>query len=133
DTTAAEKTPYVYQLIAQDDAGLRSNPANIELEMLYTGIRKAISPLIFSLDEADNSLLLSWHPPKQTIKKYALYRQKGKAEKMALYKIFEGKYGSFKEENIEPNVVYSYRIKAIFADDSESKLSDVFVAPILKR
>ncbi|MFN3785095.1 MAG: fibronectin type III domain-containing protein, partial [Spirosomataceae bacterium] len=25
DTTAAEKTPYVYQLIAQDDAGLRSN------------------------------------------------------------------------------------------------------------
>jgi hypothetical protein len=62
-----------------------------------------------------------------------LYRKKGIAEKMALYKIFEGKFGSFREPTIEPNTPYSYRIKAIFADDSETKLSEVFEAPILKK
>jgi hypothetical protein len=131
DTTAAEKTPYVYQLIAQDDAGLQSKPANIELEMLYTGLRKAINPINFSLE--GNSLLLTWQLPKQAIKKYVLYRKKGIAEKMALYKIFEGKFGSYREPTIEPNIPYSYRIKAIFADDSETKLSEVFEAPILKK
>ncbi len=133
DTTAAEKTSYIYQLVAQDDAGLRSKPANIELEMLYTGVRKPITYISFNLDETSNSLLLTWQIPKLSIKKYILYRKKGTAEKMALYKIFEGKFGSFREPEVEPNLIYSYRIKAVFADDSETKLSEVFDAPILKR
>ena len=52
---------------------------------------------------------------------------------MALYKIFEGKNGSFKESDIETNIQYSYRISAVFADDSESKISNVFDAPVLKK
>lgn len=133
DTTAAERIAYIYQLIAQDDAGLRSKPTQIELEMLYTGVRKPIAVINFSLEDASNSLLLTWQLPKQPIKKYVLYRQKGSAEKMALYKIFEGKFGSFREPNIEPNIPYRYRIKTVFADDSETKLSAVFEAPMLKK
>lgn len=133
DTTASERTAYIYQLIAKDDGGLHSKPVNIELEMLYTGVRKPINSINFSLDSSSNSLLLTWPIPKQAIKKYALYRRKGTGERMALYKIFEGKFGSFREPNIEPNISYSYRIKAIFADDSETKLSEVFEAPILNK
>lgn len=133
DTTALEKVLYQYQLVAKDDAALLSKPALIELELLFTGVRRPINPINFKLQEDTHTLLLEWNPPKEAVKKYILYRKKGTNEKMALYKIFEGKNGSFKESDIETNIQYSYRISAVFADDSESKISNVFDAPVLKK
>jgi fibronectin type 3 domain-containing protein len=133
DTTALEKILYQYQLVAKDDAALLSKPALIELELLFTGVRKPINPINFELLEDTHTLFLEWNPPEEAVKKYILYRKKGNNEKMALYKIFEGKNGSFKESDIETNLQYSYRISAVFADDSESKVSNVFDAPVLKK
>jgi fibronectin type 3 domain-containing protein len=133
DTTALEKILYQYQLVAKDDAALLSKPALIELELLFTGVRRSINPINFELLEDTHTLFLEWNPPEEAVKKYILYRKKGNNEKMALYKIFEGKNGSFKESDIETNLQYSYRISAVFADDSESKVSNVFDAPVLKK
>lgn len=131
DTTAQEHQTYRYSLLAQDQAGLRSSPAQVLLSRLWTGVRKPIMPLIFELDTAQRQLRIGWPVPTRRVKRYVLYRQKGANEKMALYQLFEGKNGAFIEAELEAKTPYRYRISAIFDDDSQSQISPVFTAPIL--
>jgi len=126
DTTALEKQTYRYLLLAQDKAGLRSAPAKITLQRLWTAVRKPIWPLRVERDSLQNQLRIGWPTPTRAVKKYVLYRQKGTQEKMALYQIFEGKNGAFIETDLQPKTTYRYRLSALFDDDSQSQVSPTY-------
>jgi hypothetical protein len=126
DNKAIEKQEYEYSLVAIDENNLKSEPAKITLQKLFTGIRPAIEPLTFVSDTLAKTILVKWPLPKMKVKKYLLYRQQGENEKMEIYQYFDGKFGQYLDKKLTKGVIYRYRISAIFFDDSESKLSKVF-------
>lgn len=128
DKTAEDNITYEYNLVAYDESGLASKPTAIQLSKLFTGVRNAISPLTFEFDTTARTIKINWLVPKQKVRKYILYRKKGKNEYMSVYKQFEGKYGSFIDLNAESNITYYYRLMAILEDGSETKLSEIFTA-----
>jgi uncharacterized protein len=128
DKKAIEKQEYEYSLVAIDESNLKSEPAKIKLQKLYTGIRPPIEPLTFVSDTTAKTILVKWPIPKMKVKKYILYRQQGQGEKMAIYQYFDGKFGQYLDKKITKEIIYKYRISAIFEDDSESKLSGFYEA-----
>ncbi len=130
EVTAEDNITYEYSLVAYDESGLASKPTTIQLSKLFTGVRKAISPITFEFDTTARSTKITWLAPKQKVRKYILYRKRGENEYISVYKQFEGKYASFTDTNIESNISYYYRLMAIFEDGSETKLSEIFTAKI---
>jgi uncharacterized protein len=128
DKKAIEKQEYEYSLVAIDENNLKSEPAKIKLQKLFTGIRPPIEPLTLKSDTTAKTILIKWPIPKMKVKKYILYRQQGQAEKMAIYQYFDGKFGQYLDKKISKDIIYKYRISAIFEDDSETKLSGVYEA-----
>lgn len=132
DTTAQEKQVYQYALVAVDDAGLRSKPAVITMQRLFTGVRKQIEPLVFTPDYTIDAVLISWPLPKMPVKQYVLYRKGPKEGFLMVYKKFGGETGQYLDKNIEPNQNYQYKLQAVFLDDSESSLEKDFNYTFIK-
>lgn len=128
DTTAAEKTEYIYTLQAIDEGGLYSEPSHITLEKLWTGVRPAIEPLSFEYDPQSRNITLRWPLPARKVKRYTLYRRGPQDTYLSVYRVFEGQYGNFLEKNVEKNKPYLYAIQAIYEDGSTSKLGEPFRA-----
>lgn len=121
DTSALPRTLYRYEYVAIDQAGLRNtDTVSVELALFDQGSLPPIRSMALSLEE--KQLKLSWSYPKP-VKQYILYRAIGPDEPLTEFKYLQGTYKEYIEAKLQTNTLYRYAIMAVFADGSNTRLS----------
>ena len=121
DTSALPRTLYRYEYVAIDQAGLRNtDTVSVELELFDQGSLPPIRSMALSLEE--KQLKLTWSYPKP-VKQYIIYRANGPDEPLTEFKYLEGTCKEYIEAKLQTNTLYSYAIMAVFADGSNTRLS----------
>lgn len=133
DTTALEDKTYRYTLLAVDEGGRRSAGVWVEKERLKSWVGKSLTGVGFGYDSLKNSITLRWPAPKKAVANYLLYRQGPDDSAMSLYKYLPGAVRQFVELRVQPNLPYRYQLMAVYSDQTESKLGQVYEAILVKR
>jgi hypothetical protein len=79
--------------------------------------------LAASVDPQERAITLRWATPSTPVVKYQVYRAEGE-EAIGLYKTIASQQPMFIDKVLENDRVYRYRVKIVFENGEESKLSD---------
>jgi fibronectin type 3 domain-containing protein len=124
DKALAADRFYEYTLLAKDQQGLESDPAQpVRAKRLKEIIKPAIKNVVSRLDAQQEFIVFQWSYQEVGVKEYVLYRAQGE-EGVSLYRVFEENISQFADAGIKPGNTYRYQLKAIFTDGSESALSE---------
>jgi hypothetical protein len=142
DSSGLQGTTYEYRLLAIDHNGLQSSSAQVEATVIDDGIREALSSLTALTDRRAKTVQLQWkYPAELEPDHFIIYRGRGEQTPLT-YKIFrpengqeeEGKRNkarqssrrsySFTDARLQMNTLYTYRVKAVFADGGQSPQSE---------
>lgn len=116
---------YRYAIEAVDQGGLRSGMSN-EISVLYKKqlYRKNVLQLNGEFDKGEKAFLLSWLYDAPGKYKFLIFRGEHQGE-LKIYDSVEGQARSFKDNKFYSNQTgYSYAVKVLFEDGSESLLSE---------
>ena len=123
DKPGNKSLSYEYTIIAVDSSKLESVPAKpLRLKTINNGIRPAITS-VFGIVKAEfKTVELSWNYKEEDVVSYVIY--KGEAGKpLATFRTVAGNENKFSDRQVEVHKTYVYKIKAVFADGTESALS----------
>ncbi|MBK9285311.1 MAG: fibronectin type III domain-containing protein [Sphingobacteriaceae bacterium] len=125
DTTAVNGTMYGYVIKSKDESNNES--VSNELFIFYeSGFRPKIKDFNAEVDRKQKHILLSWNYEAKEIEKFIIYRQQ-KGKDIEILKTLEGKERTYKDQSPQMGNIYSFRIKAVMLNGTESLLSDVLV------
>jgi len=123
DTTMALTSDYQYTIVAVDESNLESQPAKpVWGKKLDTGIRPEIEGIKVEVNREQQLVRLSWDYNSNSLEKFVIYRAQND-EPLSLYKTIIGESQGFEDKGLTINSTYKYRVKAIYKDGAESKLS----------
>ncbi len=125
DSCVLEKVNYTYILLSEDDTGLYSDSLKIVLSTTYSGIRQALSDIVYELNREKRSVKLSWAIPTRKVIRYTLYRQGPQDSYLSSYRVIRGDYGSYVDVGLSVSCEYKYRLMALYEDGSRSALSPI--------
>jgi hypothetical protein len=115
---------YLYAFMAIDKSGNKSGFSHgVWAKAIDSGVKPAITKITFEVDRTVKVIKLKWDYNQNGVTKYAVYRAKGDGS-LSLYKSMTGKSAGFEDRQLTMNTSYKYRVKALFADGSESEFSD---------
>jgi fibronectin type 3 domain-containing protein len=122
DVVPAQK--YEYKITAIDDAGLESlSVALVSIKAFNDGQRSQIKKIKIQVDREQKVIKIDWSYQENGISKFQIYRA-SVGEPISLYKIVQPGDHIFLDSNVSLSTTYVYRIKALFADGTESKFSE---------
>jgi uncharacterized protein len=123
DVTADPGVLYEYNIQTFDDAGFKvNNPQTFQVRVPLPSFVEAPTNVAATVDRVNKSIELTWQFDLQNIEKYLIYRAKGE-EPITLYKKHNDA-GLFKDNVLEMNTTYRYRVQAVLRNGVQSKLSD---------
>lgn len=145
DSTGIRGTSYEYQLTARDYNGLETASESVETSIIDNGIREALTSFTALVDRRAKTVQLQWkYPAELEPDHFIIYRGKGEQAPLT-YKLFrpendqneeEGgkrkkarkkaqRSYSFTDAKLQMNTLYTYRVKAVFAEGGQSPQSEV--------
>ncbi len=129
DSNLTPKTDYYYTIIASDDAGNESDPAEpLIISTIIEMVRPGMKSFDYAVDRNNKKIELYWSSKEKDIYEYELYKKK-KDGSYILYKViqYEKEKMSFLDDNINPGNVYLYTIRATFKDGTFSTFKEITV------
>ncbi len=124
---------YEYVMTAIDDSGNESaHSKSVLASKINSGIKPAIDDIKVQTDNVAKQIIISWYYKYidllsadylySNLKHYLIYRATSE-EPIRYYKMLAADKSKFMDKNIKINTKYTYMIKAIFKDGSESTFS----------
>ncbi|MCD9015823.1 fibronectin type III domain-containing protein [Parachryseolinea silvisoli] len=128
DTRVTYKASYTYKLVAVDDAGNTSVPSpEARLVALRKNDRVPINSLTALADRTAKNIRLAWdYPGWNDVEKFYVYKSQG-GEGLTLFKSLGASVRGFADSSVNNNSSYTYRIKVIFKDGTETPFSSEVV------
>ena len=121
DSTGASAQRYEYRLLAKDESGKLSPDDKKYLAVQWLEVNSRPAPVI-QVEKQKNLVLLTWKP-LPGLKKMLIYRKTDKIP-LTLYRTIWGPAEtSCKDTFVTGGNVYSYLVKAVFEDNTESFFS----------
>ncbi|MFZ6011686.1 MAG: fibronectin type III domain-containing protein [Bacteroidota bacterium] len=111
-----------YRLKAIDKKGLSSFSASVTARGRSI-LRPGVKNLKSEVDRTNKSIRIRWSTEDTDITKYLIYRAQGN-DGITLYRSIGATEKAFTDQNLEFNKQYTYRIKTVFANGSESSFSE---------
>ena len=74
-------------------------------------------------DRTNKHVRLTWQYEANGVTKYLVYRSR-ETDGLSLYKALPATAGGFEDKGVDINTGYTYRVKAVFRDGTESAFSD---------
>lgn len=129
DTTAQLAQEYSYKVTAFDDSNLSSDSKPFSAKRIDLGLKPGIANANVVADRENQQVILNWKYIIPKVDSYLIYRaERGKPWR--LYQTLKpsatlqkDKSHKFIDKQLFINTIYQYRIKAVFADGSESPFS----------
>lgn len=122
DTLVEPGYAYAYTLVATDDDGLDSDPAQpVSLRLKDYGLGAPISDL--TILAIDGAALLNWSAYPTPPREYWLYRATAD-EPLTLLKALSGDRTEYRDTEIRPERKYRYVLRAVFAEGKLSPFSE---------
>ena len=122
DTSAQKLKFYEYLLTATDNGMLESKKENVlTLSLIDYGFRPSIEKISGKPDRLQKQILLTWQYTSNPDKFY-IYRS-ANGDPLRHYKTIAGQERNFTDKDLTINTKYTYRIKAIYLDGGQSKLT----------
>ncbi|HEY8399716.1 MAG TPA: hypothetical protein VIK89_00565 [Cytophagaceae bacterium] len=114
---------YQYLITALDDSGLESPKDKvIEVQLPDRKIKPEIKEVTYHVDRQKREIVLLWNYQEPGVEKFLIYKAE-KGNPIRLYKSVGKGQASFIDKTLSINSLYTYRIKAVFEDGSQSILS----------
>lgn len=127
DTQLDGSKDFYYSIIAVDKAGNRSGSSNPILAKAIPEVyKKPMENISYEIDRGEKKIRLKWDYANGNVTKYVIYRSV-QDDPLSLYKSISGKNKIFEDTELSMNTSYTYRIKAVFDNGSESGFSDKIV------
>lgn len=128
DNDIDSENKFYYTLIATDDSGNESEPAEpLIVEALPTLVKPAIKNFGFVVDRKIKNIELFWSSKEKKIAEYQLFKKKNDAP-FILYRVFEASEKvRFIDEMLNPGNIYKYAVKCFFEDGTSSKIEEIIV------
>ncbi|MBC8054611.1 MAG: hypothetical protein H7Y13_16245 [Sphingobacteriaceae bacterium] len=126
DQSAELNQPYSYKIRAVDDSYLSSESKAFTSKRLDLGLQPDVTIFRGTADRENQQIILKWDYKRLGVSKYLLYKAEV-SKPLRLYKAVDANLNTFKDDQLFINTSYEYRIKAVFADGTESRFSDRIV------
>lgn len=114
---------YQYAMVAVDSTGLKSVMTKPLWGVALLTNKSKIEDVQGLADREKKIIHLIWSYQETNIEKFLVYRST-KDTGMALYKSVVAPAADFVDNNLSTNTEYTYRVKAVFRDGTESFFSD---------
>lgn len=121
DSNVVEGETYAYELIAIDDAGLKTASTTLNITVAETSAKMGVDILEATVDEKTKEVLLSWKCNAKGSYSFMLLKNFPDGTIKPLRTLDNSTYG-FTDSNIGVGK-YAYAIKLLYADGTESLLS----------
>mgnify|MGYP000609924450 CR=1 FL=1 len=127
DKAVKENTKYVYTIVAVDTSNLESRPSPVISVITQAKLlQEPVKGLYAKVNREDNFIQLSWHYKTAGVLEIQLYK-KEEGKMFTLFKTLEASANQIRDNQLTPNTIYTYGIKAVFKDGSISKWSEIEV------
>ena len=114
---------YEYTMIAVDSSRWESIPAiPVRSKRINRGIRPAIEEVYAAARPEEKHVALAWNYPTEGVTRFLVYRAH-EDERISLYTSVDGAQQEFQDARLTLNTFYRYRVKAVYADGSQSPFS----------
>lgn len=115
---------YQYTLLAVDKAKLKSAGTKPVMGKALKNLQKPeVTRVQATADRVKKQIRLSWHYEAKDVTRFVIYRAAG-AEALSLYKTTNGPARAYADTGVRMGESYTYRVKALFKDGTESVFSD---------
>lgn len=124
DTISKPGTIYQYTLLAIDENGLESKPSNpVKMKAFEKKIRPPVKDIKYRADRDNKLIYITWEYPFKGVNRFLIYRAMND-EPLNLYNSVSYNNFEFEDLKLKPNNTYSYRIKVVYADGTQSSFSE---------
>ena len=125
DRDVSNPTTYTYSLVAVDEGNLATKPEECQIKLSPLAITvRAAMPFNMEADTSQKAVHLHWdYPSAKQVATYIIYRQKLPEQYLSKFKYLGPSISTFTDKTIEAGVHYKYAIRAVWKDQSETKLS----------
>lgn len=121
DRTTSSGVLYEYTMVAVDESNLESTPSvPVKVKVSNNYSREVIENIHSSVDRSKKSIEIVWDYTDAQVSNYVIYRAEDEQPLSIYSTVSESK---LIDQNLKINTSYTYRIKVLFDDGSESKLS----------
>ena len=115
---------YQYALLAVDRSKLKSSSTKPVMGRPLKNLnRPQVSRVQAMADRVKKQVRLTWHYEAKDVTRFMIYRATG-TEALALYKTTQGPAKEYIDTGVSMGENYTYRVKALFKDGTESVFSD---------
>jgi fibronectin type 3 domain-containing protein len=127
DTITIPGMLYQYTLLAVDEGGLESEPAKpVSMKAFKRKIRPRVEDIKFKADRDNKLIYISWEYPYNGVERFLIYRSMND-DPINLYQGVDKTIFEFEDKKLKANNKYTYRIKVIYSDGTQSAFSEAFV------
>lgn len=126
DTISIPGTIYQYTLLAVDENGLESKPSNpVKMRAFEKKIRPPVKDIKFRADRDNKLIYITWEYPYDGVSRFLIYRALND-EPLNLHNSVSYNNFEFEDIKLKPNNNFSYRIKVVYVDGTQSAFSEKF-------
>lgn len=123
DKEVAAATAYEYTLLAVDESGLESTPAKpVRVTSRKGAAPEGVTYLYAEADRENDQVQLAWQYESEGTIRFQIFRQE-EEEGLRLFSTIERSDNRFEDDKVEAGKTYTYRVKILFPDGSESSFS----------
>ena len=128
DKNINSESKFFYTLIAIDDSGNESEPAEpLIVDALPKMVKPAIKGFGFVVDRKNKNIELFWSSKEKKITEYQLFKKKKEAT-YTLYRVFEAtEKVRFIDNMLKVGNIYQYAVKCFFEDGTSSKIEEITI------
>lgn len=122
DKAVTHRTSYAYTILAIDDAGLESPPAEpLTTRWISENPYPKIENIFYTIDKSKKTIRISWEYNQQNVEKFLIYKAKN-GQPLTLFKSIDAPSLELKDDFVLDNNI-EYRIVAAFKTGERTKLS----------
>jgi hypothetical protein len=126
DTIIKPGIMYQYTMLAVDESGLESNPAKpVKMKAFIKKIRPPVKDIKYRADRDNKLIYITWEYAYKGVSRFLIYRAVND-ETLSLYNSVSNSNFEFEDIKLKPNNTFSYRIKVVYADGTQSSFSEKF-------
>lgn len=124
DTLTIPGTVYQYTMLAVDETGLESAPSKlVTMNAFVQKIRPKVHNMKYKVDRDNKLIYLTWEYGYTGVERFLIYRSMNE-DPINLYDgVSVGEF-EYEDKRLQPNNKYSYRLKVLYKDGTQSIFSD---------
>jgi fibronectin type 3 domain-containing protein len=126
DTLTKAGTMYQYTMLAVDESGLESEPSRpVTMKAFERKIRPQVKDIKFKAKRDRKLIYITWEYPYNGVERFVIYRAMND-DLINLYDGVDNTIFEFEDKKLKPNNKYTYRLKVIYRDGTQSAFSEQF-------